>query len=502
MNIRLLGFLGVCVLLADAAGCFLSKPLPSSLEGLACEPDDDCGNGLACIVGVCKEIFPEVDPVNPEVINILNNVTEEFSGFFQGAGGVAYCMFARVPDGQSMEVRITQTSKVPEGCQPEEQIDCGGQWSYSGGGTWGVSGAYPPTQIFRAVEGNARIDNFIFYGSGTAKIEFFSPATGVQPFRTKEISWLGGGVEGEGEGEGECTSKCDCDPGQLCKDELCVPASTDSCQDSDDCPRGPLDPTDQCEAFQCNGFTDQCFDPDPASRLCTQASECVGRPGCVGGAVCTCTDSGDCVPDVACTVQNESTTCGFGNFCDGDGRCRGLPACTVPGDCTDGLVCNGGTGFCERPQPCAVSADCGIAPNTFCADNFCTVPTCTNLAITCVDPQVCNPQGLCVPTCVDDTTCQANEYCDSGIPGSRVCAVGCRDNSSCPGGQVCAGNRQCVAEGQFGDPCIDATECQAPMVCGLLAGTCAEPCATPADCVACNAVNGACTCNGVGFCTP
>ncbi len=307
----------------------------------------------------------------------------------------------------------------------------------------------------------------------------------------------------------ECASKCDCDPGEVCTDGQCVPAGT-TCSAGTDCPRGPLTPTDQCEAFQCNAFTDQCFDPNPESRLCTQPSDCVGRPGCVGGVTCTCTDSGACVPDVACTIQNEATTCGFGNFCDGNGRCQPLSACTSAADCTGGLVCNGGTGFCERSQPCTLSSECGIAPNTFCANNFCSVPTCTNNGVTCVDPQVCNPQGRCAApgtgvTCVNDTTCQADQYCD---PQNRECAVGCRNNSSCTGGQVCDGNRQCVTDsgggggGQFGDPCIDPTECQAPMLCGLFSGSCAEPCATPADCVACNAVNGACTCNGLGFCTP
>jgi len=306
----------------------------------------------------------------------------------------------------------------------------------------------------------------------------------------------------------ECASKCDCDPGEVCTDEQCVPAGA-TCSGGADCPRGPLTPTDQCEAFQCNGFTDQCFDPDPSARLCTQASECVGRPGCVGGAVCTCTASGACVPDVACTIQNESTTCGFGNFCDGDGRCQPLPACTGPDDCTGGLVCNGGTGFCERSQPCTISTDCGIAPNTFCANNFCTVPTCTNNAITCTAPQVCNPQGRCAApgtgvACTGDGTCLANQYCD--VP-NQECAVGCRNNASCGSGQVCDGNRQCVAAGggtggQFGDPCLLSDECQAPMICGLITAQCAEPCATPADCVACNAALGTCRCNGFGFCAP
>lgn len=312
----------------------------------------------------------------------------------------------------------------------------------------------------------------------------------------------------------ECTSKCDCAAGQLCKDELCVPATSDACAGSDDCPRGPKTPTDKCEAYACNGFTDTCFDPNPSSNLCTQPGDCAGRPGCVGGTVCTCTAAGACVPDAACTAQNEVQTCGFGNFCDSNLRCQPLPACTQPSDCTgQGLVCNSGTGFCERSQPCASNTDCTIAPNTQCANSFCTIPTCLNGGPICTAPLTCNAQGRCAQpgtgvACTADSACQSNQFCD--LQGQE-CRVGCRTNASCPSGQTCDGNRQCVAPGgggggQYADPCTAATDCQAPMTCGGITGTCAEPCATPDDCVACSARNGSCVCEPVlffgNFCQP
>jgi hypothetical protein len=308
----------------------------------------------------------------------------------------------------------------------------------------------------------------------------------------------------------ECTSKCDCDPGELCVDEQCVPATTDTCQGSNQCPRGPKTPTDKCEAYSCNGFTDTCVDLNPQGNLCTTAADCVGRPGCLGGNSCACTQAGACVRDAACTPQTESTACGFGNFCDANNRCQPLPACTQPSDCTgQGLVCNSGTGFCERSQPCVGNTDCTIAPNTICDDGFCTIPTCLNGGQTCTAPLTCNAQGRCSQpgtgvTCTSDAPCQANQFCDLQ---SQECRVGCRNNAACPSGQICDGNRQCIVDGggggggQFGDDCVDPTECQAPMICGILSGTCAEPCASPADCVACSARSGSeCRCNGFGFC--
>ena len=307
-------------------------------------------------------------------------------------------------------------------------------------------------------------------------------------------------------GSSQCGSKCDCQAGQVCLDGQCQEAGS-SCAASADCPRGPAD---RCEAFQCNGFTQQCFDPDP--QPCSAAPDCIGRPGCTGGALCACTSAGACVPDVDCTPQNENTTCGGGNFCDGNGDCQALPACTSPDDCAGfGLTCNAGTSTCERAQPCTSAVDCGIAPNTFCdtAAGFCTIPNCTNGGTPCTNGLQCNAQGRCVQegtgvTCTNDSVCAATQFCDIS---AQECRVGCRNNASCPSGQICDGNRQCVSGGntggQFGDTCVGSSDCNSPLICGFLTSTCAEPCAAANDCIACNArFGGSCTCNGFGFCAP
>ncbi len=310
-------------------------------------------------------------------------------------------------------------------------------------------------------------------------------------------------------GGSDCSSKCDCAPGEVCNTGQCQPAGN-SCVTSADCPRGPNAPADDCEAFQCNGFSDQCFDPSPTP--CTTSTECVGRPGCTGGAVCACTTAGACVPDVACTAQTETADCGAENFCDGNGDCQAKPNCAGDGECSGfGLTCNEGAGKCERAQSCTLSADCTTAPNTFCVNTFCTVPTCNNGAVTCNADQDCSVDGRCVvagsgTSCTGDGSCQDNQFCNFTLNPSQ-CSVGCRNNTSCPNASdTCNGAHQCVggggAGGGFGETCADDADCQSPMICGLFTSTCAETCGTDADCIACNAANGSCTCgaNISGFC--
>jgi len=309
----------------------------------------------------------------------------------------------------------------------------------------------------------------------------------------------------------DCATKCDCNPGEICTDGQCVPASN-SCTDGNDCPRGPRTPTDDCEAFSCNAFSDQCFDPTPTP--CTAAADCVGRPGCLAGVVCACTGNGACVPDVACTPQTEAADCGAGNFCDGAGACQALASCAADAECTaNGLTCNEGSGRCERPQACNLSVDCTTPPTTHCADGFCTIPTCNNGAVTCNADQDCSADGRCVAEgtgtpCTGDGTCLANQFCNFTLSPAQ-CAIGCRDNSSCPGTEICNGDRQCSADGAgggFGDTCGGGGSCQSPLICGLITGNCAETCGVDADCVACAATNGGagCTCGAFfpGFCRP
>jgi len=306
-------------------------------------------------------------------------------------------------------------------------------------------------------------------------------------------------------GSSQCATRCDCEAGEVCSGGQCQQPSSTTCASGEDCPRGPRSPTDNCNAVACNGVSDTCFEPAP--EPCAVAGDCVGRFGCTGGATCACNNQ-RCVPSAACTPQNEATTCGAGNYCDANNLCQALPSCTQPSDCTSaGLACNAGTSKCERSKACTVSADCTIAPNSFCpvGGGFCGIASCLNGGVTCTGGQECSSQGRCVSpglgACVGDGDCATNAYCDVT---AGECRLGCRNNASCPSGQECGGDRQCTVSGGglgYGQTCGADSDCRSPMLCGTSTSTCAETCATEADCSACNAASPAgCRCNFIGFC--
>lgn len=303
-----------------------------------------------------------------------------------------------------------------------------------------------------------------------------------------------------------CATKCDCATGQVCVGGSCQ-APPPTCTGPQDCGRGPTSP-DECEDYACNGFTSQCFDPDPTP--CTVNADCTGRPGCAGG--CTCTGSGTCAPEVDCTVPNEATDCGGDFYCDGNGACQALPACDDEGDCTGaGLSCNLGRQRCERTRACTTSTECTVAPSTYCntTAGFCAVPLCNNGGITCTPTtETCAADGRCVPvgtgaTCTSDLACPADQYCAS----NGQCAAGCRDNSSCTSGQTCNGAHQCTGGGGgggLGASCAngagepDDSLCQVGLFCGLFSATCQEGCeGESTDC----ATDGCCQLTGQGCCT-
>jgi hypothetical protein len=146
--------------------------------------------------------------------------------------------------------------------------------------------------------------------------------------------------------EGDCTFACTdnrtCDPGEQCRNGVCLP---DECTGTgtEDCPDG-----ERCNgAGACVPFTgcesdDDCSD----TQFCSPAGICENRRGCTSdlncgeGEIC---DNGGCVPTTEC---EENADCEAGESCVANlcvpGLCRGNE------DCAIGEVCDAGA--CIEPE--------------------------------------------------------------------------------------------------------------------------------------------------------
>lgn len=284
---------------------------------------------------------------------------------------------------------------------------------------------------------------------------------------------------------GNCGTKADCPDTLVCRGGFCS-EPPELCASAEDCPGEQL----------CNGFTQVCFDPTPAT--CNNAQDCMGRAGCSSDCVCV---QQACVTGVACTVETEATACGVGGFCNSSNICMPLPGCTTQSQCDPyGLYCNVANRICERAYPCNDSNACAAhAPATYCnpTAHRCEVPSCINGGIVCQPPNgECNEaDGRCVPPgatacssnlncCPEDNdhnqTCgSTKEYCD--IPAGQIqgmCRAGCRTNDDCTPTQTCNSAHQCTTEqgGGQGDPCESQDQCRANYFCGPLTGLCYELC--------------------------
>jgi len=238
-------------------------------------------------------------------------------------------------------------------------------------------------------------------------------------------------------GNSECSSKCDCEEGLVCQNNVCQDPPS-QCQNSADCGRGP---GENCEAFICNGFTNQCIEQSP--EPCTTNADCTGRPGCDGG--CGCNSEGQCIPLGECTPETQETDCAEGEICNDNMECVPAPSCLNGGiQCAAGEVCNPETGICEPAVNCTSNADCG--PNEIC-----------NTAT-----------GQCEPT--------------SGGTGGVA-----------GWGEACAS----ALGGGGGATCADG------LTCGLLTSVCEELCDTPGACTSCCPISGGNFCEQgmlVNFC--
>ncbi|MFQ5479338.1 MAG: hypothetical protein ACE5E4_12060, partial [Candidatus Binatia bacterium] len=232
-----------------------------------------------------------------------------------------------------------------------------------------------------------------------------------------------------------------CDDGNVCTDDSCVPAAgctsvgnTASCDDGDACTAG-----DTCAAGVCvGGAAPVCDDGNP----CTDDS-CDSLTGCVGIANSASCDDGD-----LCTTVD---------LCSA-GVCTG----SIPLQCDDGFWCNG-------IETCDAVLGCAPGAAVDCSDGVvCTVDVCNELDDVCVHM----PSNL---VCDDGVFCNGGETCDPVLDCQAAAPADCSVlNGACTLGVCDVAVDGCVAVGiNEAGPCDDQDICSTDDQCvvGMCVGT-------------------------------
>ena len=276
----------------------------------------------------------------------------------------------------------------------------------------------------------------------------------------------------------------DCNDGNPCTNELCVPG--EGCQftfNDNPCNDGaPCTWPDACVEGICTGPDFDCDDGNPCTQdSCDEVTGCINEPfegpcddgnACTSGDVCaagvcsgtavTCGDENFCTydicdPAVGCTYPFNDLPCDDGNPCSEDDHC--YQGSCIPGqtlvDCDDDNPCT--TDTCN-----ADTGECFHQPNTFtCEDgNPCTLDDqCVNGACVSGTPKDCDDGN----PCSDDACLPANGACEH-LPNSgpcddgNLCTIGdhCQAGACVPtGGIDCFDGNLCTA-----DACLPAVGCK------------------------------------------
>jgi hypothetical protein len=189
----------------------------------------------------------------------------------------------------------------------------------------------------------------------------------------------------------------DCSDGNVCTDDICLPASgCDNPPNNDPCDDGDLCTTEQCGGGACIATPMNCED----------GNNCTDNP-CIAG-VCQSIDNTD--------------PCNDGDLCTTSDQCSGGACAGVPIDCEDGNNCTDNScvaGVCQsidNTDPCNDADLCTTGDQ-------CSGGTCLGASVDCEDGNVCTDNscvaGVCqtinnTDPCDDLDGCSTNDTCDAG----------------------------------------------------------------------------------------
>ncbi len=252
--------------------------------------------------------------------------------------------------------------------------------------------------------------------------------------------------EAEKSREGTCSPPCG--DGAVCIGGKCVQPDP-KCKFDTDC-KSPQ---------KCNLLVDRCQQPCggrgdcPREKVCRDSfcqlpKACKGDSDCGGDEFCAwgfcypsyCSEDSQCPPAYACT----------------GGKCARGGGCKADGDCRTGERCVNGR--CAAPE-CSASKPCGGGKS--CVDGKCvdTGQKC-GIGKDCPSGLKCW-RGKCVSPdyCEQDYDCTGTYRCISNRCGF------CRSNSDCYQFQKCQNSKCVTAQKNFGEECLDTSQCVSNAVC-------------------------------------
>ena len=221
------------------------------------------------------------------------------------------------------------------------------------------------------------------------------------------------------------------------------------CEDGQLCVQGRcLDPCINNECFGAQSCVDGvCLSPC-LERECALGEECLDQTGeCVSLCPQGCPDGEACNQEGECVFADcFGLGCPNGEICGLEGRCEPDPCAEV--SCPDAAFCR--EGVCI---PSCALISCPLSAQ--CIDGECVTLPCWNeeRGTACLEGEVCQDSGECVPDECMNVSCPEGYTCDEGVCiGDPCLRVNCPFNQECV---IVDGSPQCVLSPSAIDPMID-----------------------------------------------
>lgn len=190
-----------------------------------------------------------------------------------------------------------------------------------------------------------------------------------------------------------------CPAGRGCANGVCInPPCTSDAQ----CPMGMVCAGGACITNRCIGVN--CDDGNACTTdTCLPASGCMHTPvaagtACPGGQ---CNGTGTCVPAGFCSGRPNGTPCDDGNACTQNDTCQNGACVGTPVNCDDGNPCttdscNPATGCVHTPRTGTCNDGNNCTFNDACQNGVCVgMPSPVNSV--CAPGRVCDGMGTCLP---------------------------------------------------------------------------------------------------------